>query len=221
MTHLTDDIQAITDVITYPQISIPSQLMAGISIDDQLSSTHTEDTLQEALACSLHSTNSVTWEQVQTATSSDENLLSGWHPGRAAQLPTCTQEIPPVPETPVKQRRSHTIQGQDHHPSLPPTPMPLSTTCSSPRHVCHDSESRVLHVLACDILATRENCTQCNRMAPSQAALPPPPFPHYRSTHSSASVPTSFTTLATTTLLSSTDTQTGQLWKRREMVQRD
>ena len=71
---LHDDIHGITDDTTTPLVTIPSQLIASISLDDQKSAIYMEDKLQESLICSLHTTTSVTWEQVQIATSSDDTM---------------------------------------------------------------------------------------------------------------------------------------------------
>ena len=75
---LHDDIHSIrndTTTATAPPVHIPTQLMVGVCTDDQLLSIHMETQLQASLSASLHSTHSVTWEQVQTTTSSDENML--------------------------------------------------------------------------------------------------------------------------------------------------
>lgn len=72
---LHDDIQGISNGNATPLVTIPAQLMAGISSDDQLSSIHEESQLQEPLISALHSTHSVTWKQVQNATASDDNML--------------------------------------------------------------------------------------------------------------------------------------------------
>ena len=72
---LHDDIHSIQDNTAIPPPHIPTQLMAGICTDDQLHSIRTENQLQESLLSSLHSTHTVNWEQFQTATSSDDNML--------------------------------------------------------------------------------------------------------------------------------------------------
>ena len=45
---LPDNIHFIVEGITTPLVTIPSQLMAGISLDDQMASAHMEDKLQES-----------------------------------------------------------------------------------------------------------------------------------------------------------------------------
>ena len=72
---LHDDIHSMQDSTATPPPHIPTQLIAGLCIDDQLHSIRTENQLQESLLSSLHSTHTVNWEQVQTATSSDDNML--------------------------------------------------------------------------------------------------------------------------------------------------
>ncbi len=68
---LHDDIHSIQDGVATPPLRIPTQLIAGISTDNQLDSIQMEDQLQSSLISSLHSLHSINWEQVQIATSSD------------------------------------------------------------------------------------------------------------------------------------------------------
>ncbi len=56
--------------------------------------------------------------------------------------------------------------------------MPIGLTRCSPAHINHDikSETSIFWPgITNDIQATRANCSHCNKMAPSQAALPPIP----------------------------------------------
>ena len=72
---LHDDIHSIQDCTTTPPLHIPIELLADICTEDQLRSIRRENQLQTSLISSLHSTHTVNWEQVQTATSSDDNML--------------------------------------------------------------------------------------------------------------------------------------------------
>lgn len=72
---LNDDIHCNDDNILIPPLHIPTQLIAGVCTDDQLLPFQTETQVQESLISSLHSTKTVNWEHVQTATSSDDNML--------------------------------------------------------------------------------------------------------------------------------------------------
>ena len=49
--------------------------VGGVRIDDQLLAIKMENELRDSLVSALHSTHIVDWEQVQIATSSDENML--------------------------------------------------------------------------------------------------------------------------------------------------
>ncbi len=71
---LTDDVHSITDSVTTPACHVPSQLMTGISPSDQKTSSLMENKMQDSLIYSLHTTTSITWEQVKTATASDTTM---------------------------------------------------------------------------------------------------------------------------------------------------
>ncbi len=75
---LPDDIHClqndVSDTSTSP-LKIPNQLISGVCTIDQLHPTIEDDQLREPLISSLHSIQTVTWEQVQTATYSDDSML--------------------------------------------------------------------------------------------------------------------------------------------------
>ena len=76
--HLQDDISALS-VQQHPQVRIPSQLMTGshsVSSDEDPMETK----LQESLISALSATTITTWEEVQTATSSE--CPHYWTPSR-------------------------------------------------------------------------------------------------------------------------------------------
>ena len=91
---LSDDVHNVRDSTSIPPPPIPTKLIAGVCIDDQLHAIKVENQLRESLVSALHSTHIVDWEQVQIATSSDENmvlLLSTIEDG----LPEFKHHLPP------------------------------------------------------------------------------------------------------------------------------
>ena len=138
----------------------------------------------------LYTPHTVNWEQVQVATSSDENmvlLLSAVEDG----LPEVKHQLPP-PIREFHQFRGHLYSSvgvviYKDHIVIPPS---LRPTCLSALNAAHQGTSAMTAKVEAsifwqgitnDIQATRENCPHCNRMAPSQAALPPtlPTLPEY------------------------------------------
>ena len=171
---LHDDTHGITDDITTPIVTIPSQLMAGVSLDDQKSAIQMEDKLQESLMCSLHTTNSVTWEQVQIATSSDDTmtlLLSAIENG----FPELKHLSPPhLREFHQFRRNLYSSDGVVIYKNRIVIPPALRQQCLSALHAAHQGTSAMTARaetsifwpgITNDIHATRANCSQCNRMA--------------------------------------------------------
>ena len=72
---LHDDTHSIQNGTTTPPLHIPTQLIASVCTDNQSHSTQTKTQVQELLFSSLNSICTINWEQVQTATSSDYNML--------------------------------------------------------------------------------------------------------------------------------------------------
>ena len=149
-----------------------------------------ENQLQESLLSSLHTTHTVSWEQVQTATSSDDNmflLLSTIEDG----IPKFKHQLPP-PIREYHQFRKHlySSDGVVIYKDRIVIPPSLRSSCLSALHAAHQGTSTMTSKaeasifwpgITNDIQATRANCSHCNRMAPSQAALPPTPptLPEY------------------------------------------
>ena len=170
--------------LSFPPIDISTQLIAGICIDDQLHSLQIENRLQESLISSLHSTRTVNWEQVQTATSFDDHML--------LLLSTIEDGIPDLKhQLPLSIREHHQFRRYLYRSDgvliyknrivIPPS---LQPACLSALHTAHQgtsamtskAETSVLWPgITADIQAIRANCSHCNRMAPSQAALSPTP----------------------------------------------
>ena len=184
---LHDDIHSIQNDTTIPPLHIPTQLMAGVCTDDQLSSIQMEKQLQESFTASLHSTHSITWEQVQTATTSDDNmllLLSAIEDG----IPELKHQLPPpIREYHQFRKYLYSTDGVVIYKDRIVIPPSLRPSCLSALHAAHQGTSAMTSKaessifwpgITNDIQATRANCSHCNRMAPSQAALPPtPPTP--------------------------------------------
>ena len=174
----------VRDSPSIPPPPIPTNLIAGVCIDDQLHAIKVENQLCESLVSALHSTHIVDWEQVQIATSSDENmvlLLSAIEDG----LPEFKHQLPP----PIREyhqfwKHLYSSDGIVIYKDRIVIPPSLRPTCLSALHAAHQGTSAMTARaeasifwpgITNDIQATRANCLHCNRMAPSQAALPPTP----------------------------------------------
>ena len=187
---LHDDIHNIQDSTAIPPPHIPTQLIAGICTADQLYAIRTENQLQESLLSSLHSIHTVNWEQVQTATSSYDNmllLLSTIEDG----IPEFKHQLPPsIREYHQFRKHLYSSDGVVIYKDRIVIPPSLRPSCLSALHAAHQGTSAMTSKaeasifwpgITNDIQATRANCPHCNRMAPSQAALPPTPptLPEY------------------------------------------
>ncbi len=187
---LHDDIHSIQDSTAIPPPHIPTQLIAGICTADQLHAIQTENQLQESLVSSLHSIHTVNWEQVQTATSSDDNmflLLSTIEDG----IPEFKHQLPPsIREYHQFRKHLYSSDGVVIYKDRIVIAPSLRPSCLSALHAAHQGTSAITSKaeasifwpgITNDIQATRANCPHCNRMAPSQAALPPTPptLPEY------------------------------------------
>ena len=189
---LHDDVHTIHDGSAIPPLPIPTNLNAGVCTDDHRHAIQLENQLQESLISSLRSTHTVDWEQVQIATSSDENMIlllstiKDGFPEFKHQLP------PPIREYHQFRRHLYSSDGVIIYKDRIVIPPSLRPTCLSALHAAHQSTctsamtakaeaSMFWPGITNDIQAIRANCQHCNRMAPSQAALPltPPILPEY------------------------------------------
>ena len=172
-----DDIHTIGEG-SIPPPPIPTNLIAGVSTDDQLHAIQMENQLQEPLISSLQSTHTVDWEPVQIATSSDENmllLLSAIEDG----LPEFKHQLPaPIREYHQFRRHLYSSDGVVLYKDRIVIPPSLRPTCLSALHAAHQGTSAMTAKaevsifwpgITNDIQATRTKCTHCNRMPPSQA----------------------------------------------------
>ena len=188
---LHGDIHSIQDSTAIPPPHIPTQLIAGICTADQLHAIRTENQLQESLLSSLHSIHTVNWEQVQSATFSNNNmllLLSTIEDG----IPEFKHQLPPSSENTTNLGSIYTAcsDGVVIYKNFIVIPPSLRPSCLSALHAAHQGTSVMTSKaeasifwpgITNDIQAIRAICPHCNRMAPSQAALPPipPTLPEY------------------------------------------
>ena len=168
--------------------SIPSNLLAGISADDGgHEAEQMEECIQEALAQALMSAQPLTWEQVQAATAMDDDmltLLECIEDGFPEQRHSLTPRLKPY-----HHHRCHlsTADGVAIYKDRVIIPKALRKTCLASLHAAHQGVSHMTAKaetsifwpgITADIHSTRAECAECNRMAPSQAAMPPvPPVP--------------------------------------------
>ena len=183
--HLQDDVSSVS-VQHHPTIHIPSQLMAGLS-----TVSHDEDPMEtllhESLISTLSATSITTWEEVQTATSSDETMSTlldtieeGW-PDTRLQTPPTIREYFNV------RQHLYATDGIAIYKDRIVIPPSLRKACLTALHAAHQGTSAMTARaetsifwpgITADIHQLRSSCNTCNRMAPSQAALPPtPPTP--------------------------------------------
>lgn len=178
------DVHNVRDSTTIPSPTlIPTNLIAGVCIDDQLQAIRMENQLHESLTCALHSTHIVDSEQVQIATSSDENmlLLSTIEDG----FPEFKHQLPPtIREYHQFRKHLYSSDGVIIYKDRIVIPPSLRLTCLSALQAAHQGTSAMTAKteasifwpgITNDIQATRAGCSHCNRMVPSQAALPPAP----------------------------------------------
>ena len=185
---LQDDVHAVLDQAPTRWPQPPTSLLSGISLIDSLDDSEDMETiLQDSLVLALTSTHPISWEQVQTATAEDADMLLLMHtietgfPDQRSSLPASIQMYHP--------HRHHlsTTDGVAVYKDRIILPKALRSTCLASLHAAHQGTSHMIAKaessvfwpgITADITATRADCTLCHRMAPSQAAMPPvPPTP--------------------------------------------
>ena len=179
--HLSDDISNISDTIQ-PFLNIPQSFIAGIRAKDPQHDV--EDTVYATAVSSLSSIQSITWDRVCVATTSDNDM---------AQLVAIIEDGMPehrheLPE-PIRvyhQFREHlyTVDGvvfYKDHVMIPPS---LRQDCLAALHAAHQGASSMISRaetsvfwpgITTAIMSVRNTCNHCNRMAPSQPSAPPTP----------------------------------------------
>ena len=134
---------------------------------------------------SLSALQSVTWERVRTATASDENmnqLIDIVESG----MPDSRDELPPALQE-YHQFREYlsTVDGVVVYKDRVLVPPSLRQDCLTALHAAHQGTSSMIARaessifwpgITPDITATRNRCSHCNRMAPSQPSAPPAPL---------------------------------------------
>ena len=148
---LHDDIHCIQDSIAIPPYILPpNSWLHGACTNDHLYLSETENHVKESLSSSLNSAHTINWEQVQTSTSSDDNML--------LLLSTMEESIPENKHLHPTGYTIHSedictalmvpkyIQGQNCYPTLLMTIMPIHPTCNSLRYINHDLKN--IHLLA-------------------------------------------------------------------------
>ena len=163
-----------------PPLHIPLELIAGICMEDQ--QNHSEEMLTASIASSLNSIQTINWEDVQTATSSDNTmnlLLSTIEEGLLDQkhlLPTTLREFHPF------RKYLYSVNGVIIYKDRIVIPPSLSVSCLTALHGAHQGTSSMISRAESSIFwpgitnnihATRAKCNHCNRMVPSQAAMSP------------------------------------------------
>ena len=170
--HLTDDVS-----------HIRHSFLAGIRCTD-VPEDLIQDPIQLVAASSLTSLPSITWDKVRTSTSSDENMIklidiieSGM-PDSRHELPDSLQEY--------HQFRNdlYTVDGVVVYKDRIIIPPPLRQDCLTALHAAHQSVSSMIARAESSVFwpgitpaitALRNNCSHCNKMAPSQPSAPPIP----------------------------------------------
>ena len=182
---LPDDVHAITSHRTQIRPSIPFMLMSGVSTDDcDEEADMMEQVIQDSLIQALSSTQPITWEQVQTATAADADMqilleaIEDGFPDQRSSLTPCLKAYH------AHRRHLSTTDGVAVYKDRIIVPQALRKTCLSSLHAAHQGTSQMTAKaessifwpgITADIHATRAACDHCNRMAPSQAAMPPVP----------------------------------------------
>ena len=185
---LPDDIAAATAVMAaLPQLNAPGRsFLAGIRHSEPPPSTCTT-TIDDQLASSASSalrTMAVTWERVKLATTSNGDMtrlidiIESGFPKSRHELPTTLQEYYQFRE------QLYTVDGVILYKNRIVIPPSLRQHVMTVLHSAHQgvtsmtarAESTVFWPgITQAIIAIRETCNHCNRMAPSQPRAPPSP----------------------------------------------
>ncbi len=174
------DIHNIAKVIMKPSLHIPLELIAGICMEDQ--QNHSDEMLTASIASSLNSIQTINWKDVQTATSSDNtmnlllSIIEEGLPDQKHLLPTTLREFHPF------RKHLYSVDGVIIYKDRIVIPPSLRVSCLTALHAAHQGTSSMIAraessifwpEITNDIHATIAKCNHCNRMVPSQAAMPP------------------------------------------------
>jgi len=172
--HLTDDISFITSTH-----NVKHHFLAGIRCSDVTNTDSHTDAIS-----SLDTLQTITWDKVRLATSSDDNMnqlvtfIESGMPVSREDLPSTLQEYHQYRD------HLHTVDGVITYRSRIVVPPSLRHDCLKALHAAHQSASSMIARAEASIFwpgitpaikNTRSNCQHCNRMAPSQPSAPPMP----------------------------------------------
>ena len=175
--HLQDDVSS----LTIPEIVLNGPHSPNYTPE---ATDESEILLQESLSSALSSTSVITWEDVQTATSSDQDmnrLLESIEDGIPEDRLQMPQGIRPFHGI---RHHLYTVDGVVIYKDRIVIPPSLRRTCLSSLHAAHQGTSAMITKaessvfwpgITRDITQQRATCSACNRMAPSQPAQPPTP----------------------------------------------
>lgn len=148
-------------------------------------SRHAEDQFQEIASSCLDGLQSVTWDRVQTSTSSDPNLSLLVNLLEEENPPESYSDWPDNLSTFYRYRdHLYTIDGVLMYKDRVVIPPPLRQDCLRALHSAHQGTSMMTARakqsifwpgISNDIATTRSRCEACNRIAPSQPSAPPAP----------------------------------------------
>ena len=185
--HLQDDITPNDDdpLILPSAMTIEHAFLEGIrTTEDTIDHENIDDAVRNAATYALESLQSITWDRTRQETASDENmhlLMSIIENG----MPKFRHELP-IPLRAYHQFREHlhTIDGVVIYKDRIVIPPSLREDVLLALHSAHQgissmtarAESSVFWPgITPAIAAVRTNCSDCNRMAPSQPSAPPTP----------------------------------------------
>lgn len=178
--HLADDVSTISEL---PLADSRSAFLAGIRCTEPCQGV--TDPIMVAAATSLDSLQSVTWDRVRTATTSDGDMTALVQIIEAG-IPA-SRELLPEPLQAYHRFRDglSTVDGVVVYKGRVVIPPSLREDCLNALHSAHQSVSSMISRaetsifwpgITIAITATRDGCGHCNRMAPSQPAAPPVPL---------------------------------------------
>lgn len=187
--HLPDDVASAEDCLNIPQLSdYHKDFLAGIRTSEPYIDSLTKEV--EVAATSLEAIQSVTWDRTKEATASDDNfhqLLTLIENG----MPEYRHELPPsLQEFHQYRDHLHSVDGVVMYKDRIVIPPSLRPDILASLHAAHQGVTMMTSRASSSvfwpgihpaIIATRENCYHCNRMAPSQPSAPPiePVLPAY------------------------------------------
>ena len=175
--HLEDDNGAITQLDdSDPLTIIRSQAPVCNVMDSEL---------ELAASASLEDLQSITWDRVQVATSSDKNLTQLVNMLEQGALPASFEDWPPnLREYHHFRDHLYSINGVIMYKNRIIIPPALRHDCIQALHSAHQgvsmmtarAESSIFWPGITNAIAhVRTECEHCNRMAPSQPSAPPAP----------------------------------------------